>query len=742
MLSLGISPFGILKVDSNVIRRVAFIIPNITAGGAERVVTTLATALSDELETHIFLQPGHIGQAHLPGVTLHEVPFTLEAMRKAIARLQIDLVFDHYHWDKDHVLMMAVLADEGVKIVLTEHNAFHYPLFQWARDHKAGYQDWFLERYAVYRRFAGITVLTDHAQKAFGAHLDNVRKVANPIPNGPWHPARPAEPMVLNISHFSKRAKRLDLLYATMTDVQKQVAAARLIILGNYDLQKDHWLRQTYGLNGSQITCPGHSQRTGDYYQKATVFALTSEIEGQPLVLLEAAMHGVPQVAFDLPGLRDQVLDGETGFLVPFEDTKALCNRIVQLLSNPLKTAKMGQAAREFVAQTFALQRIKDMWLEIISEIDRTGRLTSAIRPLPRPDVDSQAAWHAYWQSAALPGAALPCKISFIVPVYGTEALLGRCLRSIQNQSLREFECIVVDDASPGDVTKAFQNAVGTDDRFRIVRHAENRGLYQARSTGAEQARGLYLAHVDSDDYIDIRFAEVLFAEALTSGAEIVECQAVELHPEGRPIPFNTITRDGPVDGNAANWAFINDSLRNVVWNKIYSRALWNRAPDHAEIDIGLSVTEDLLRNSLIFPHCRRYSFVRDCLYFYCRRPTSVVKGGDLIWLLEKLQDLDFSYSVASKNQTGPGAEKLIDRLDERRIVDLNWYIGEYIERQTPDTLRAELRRHKNKIDPYFQVLLSISGKFQSLKKDYRSRTEDWLREKSRADWLESKVQL
>ena len=84
----------------------------------------------------------------------------------------------------------------------------------------------------------------------------------------------------------------------------------------------------------------------------------------------------------------------------------------------------------------------------------------------------------------------------------------------------------------------------------------------------------------------------------------------------------------------------------------------------------------------------------------------------------------------------------MIDRLDERRIVDLNWYIGEYIERQTPDTLRAELRRHKNKIDPYFQVLLSISGKFQALKKDYRSRTEDWLREKSRADWLESKVQL
>lgn len=121
-----------------------------------------------------------------------------------------------------------------------------------------------------------------------------------------------------------------------------------------------------------------------------------------------------------------------------------------------------------------------------------------------------------------------------------------------------------------------------------------------------------------------------MFEEAMTTGAEIVECQAVELHPDGRPIRFNAVTREGPLDGDAANRALINDSLRHVVWNKIYARSLWNRVPDHADIDIGLSITEDLLRNSLIFPHCRRYSSVRDCLYFYCRRPTSVVKG--VIW--------------------------------------------------------------------------------------------------------------
>ena len=116
----------------------AFIIPTLASGGAERVVTILATSLSADFETYIFVQPGAIRPAHLPGVTLHEVPFTTDDLRAAINRLRIDLVFDHYHWDKDHVRLMADLADEGTKIILTEHNAFHYQLFQWARDRKAG----------------------------------------------------------------------------------------------------------------------------------------------------------------------------------------------------------------------------------------------------------------------------------------------------------------------------------------------------------------------------------------------------------------------------------------------------------------------------------------------------------------------------------------------------------------------------------------------------------------------------
>ncbi len=725
----------------SVIRKVAFIIPSLSSGGAERVVATLAAALGQDFETHIFIQPDTTRHYELTGVTIHELAFTGAALGDAISRLGIDLVLDHYHWDKDHIRLMAGLADDGVQIILTEHNAFHYPMFQWARDRKPGYDDWFTERYDLYRRFAGVTVLNEDARVAFAAHLDNVRTVLNPLPYATRGRARPTVPTILNVSHFRKRAKRLDLLYASVGKLQRNVAEARLTILGDYDWLEDAWLRQAFGVNASQISCPGRTQRVGDYYQKATAFALTSEIEGQPMVLLEAAMHGVPQVAFDLPGLRDQIVEGETGFLVPFGDTDAFADRLGRLLTDPALVHRMGTASRAFVSEHFSIDRIRQDWLAIIAEVDTAGRLTSAHQTVSAAMVQRNADWMGHWQAVANRADIVSPKISFIVPVFGTEELLGRCLRSIQGQTLEEFECIVVDDASPGDVDSVMAAAVGTDGRFSLVRHAENRGLYQARSTGAGLAQGLYLAHIDSDDYIHPDFAKVLFAEAVTTGSEIVECQAVEIHPDGRAIRFNAINRDGPADAVEANRAFVNNSLRNVVWNKIYARDLWNRVPDHTEIDIGLSICEDLLRNSLLFPHCRRYSAVRDCLYMYCRRPSSVVKGGDMTRLLAKIRDVDFSYSIAVQEQQGADAGTLTDRLQERRGEDIAWYIAEYVARTEPGKVRAELRRHADQIDESFPALVMLVAQHHRLRKDYNSRTVDWQWEKNRADGLQRTLQ-
>ena len=723
------------------ISTIGFIIPGLTSGGAERVVAVLAEALSHDFAVHVLVQTGAAQHYPVKGVTVHQIDFSHDGIMAAVERLGLDLILDHYHWDQSHVRLMAAIADAGVKVVLTEHNAYHYPLFQWARDAKPGYETWFEDRFAHYAKFAAVTVLNEEAFAFFSQHLGNVRKMQNPAPAPASRRADPASRRILTVSHFRKKAKRLDLMYQVYAKVRQQVPGAGLTVLGDYDWVQDHYCRQAAGLGDAPVEVPGRTMLVDQYFDRAALFALTSEIEGQPMVLLEAALHGVPQVAFNLPGLQDQLIHGETGLLVPFGDTDAFADAVAGLIGDERRLARMGAAGRALVLRDFSVARVAEMWRGLIAEIAAKGRVTSAKVSLTRPMSQRKARWTAHWQQMARhDDSTLVPKVSFLVPVYGTEAVLGRCLRSIQTQTLDEFECIIVDDASPGDVHQVVKDTVGDDARFRIVEHSRNRGLYQARSTAADAARGLYFAHIDSDDYIHPRFAEILFAEALTTGSEIVECKAVELREDGRPIRFNEIAQDGPVDGDQAARAFFGGALRNVVWNKLYSRDLWRRVPVHGTIDVGLSICEDLLRNSLLFPECRRYSSVQDCLYFYCRRPQSVVKGGDLARLLAKLKDVEFSYATAKAGQAAPDQTVQWQKLEARRVEDVAWYVAEYLGRHDIADVRSELRRLGDAVDPMLAVTMTLVKARGAMKSENARMANALKQEHIRAQDLEMRL--
>ena len=120
------------------------------------------------------------------------------------------------------------------------------------------------------------------------------------------------------------------------------------------------------------------------------------------------------------------------------------------------------------------------------------------------------------------PQAAEP-RVTFIVPTLDRAHFLARALRSLEEQTVQDFEVIVVNDGGrdPGAVLDAFRPRLGGGGRLTVVHHDRNRGLAAARNTGLRLARGRYVGFLDDDDRLLPQHLAVLLP-ALARGARAV----------------------------------------------------------------------------------------------------------------------------------------------------------------------------------------------------------------------------
>ena len=100
------------------------------------------------------------------------------------------------------------------------------------------------------------------------------------------------------------------------------------------------------------------------HFQAADLLVHAARAETAPLVLMEAAACGIPQVATAVGGIPEQVLEGETGLLVPPRDPRAMALAIARLLDHPGEAQRMGRASRELAERRFGLPRQRDAFLE------------------------------------------------------------------------------------------------------------------------------------------------------------------------------------------------------------------------------------------------------------------------------------------------------------------------------------------------------------------------------------------
>ena len=107
------------------------------------------------------------------------------------------------------------------------------------------------------------------------------------------------------------------------------------------------------------------------WWQRADLAVLSSDSEGMPVCLMEAAACAVPAVATAVGGIPELVVHGETGLLTPAGDARAFARALQELIEDPKRAATMGGAARDRMVARFSLARQVDELLAVWSEVLR-----------------------------------------------------------------------------------------------------------------------------------------------------------------------------------------------------------------------------------------------------------------------------------------------------------------------------------------------------------------------------------
>jgi len=112
--------------------------------------------------------------------------------------------------------------------------------------------------------------------------------------------------------------------------------------------------------------------------------------------------------------------------------------------------------------------------------------------------------------------------VSVIIPCHNAAEFLGDALQSVRDQTLDDFECIVVDDTSTDGSAAIIESFAEADRRFRLVILSEGHGASAARNAGIAEAKGRWLAPLDADDLFHPNRLELLMRIGEKHGADLV----------------------------------------------------------------------------------------------------------------------------------------------------------------------------------------------------------------------------
>lgn len=211
--------------------------------------------------------------------------------------------------------------------------------------------------------------------------------------------------------------------------------------------------------------------------------------------------------------------------------------------------------------------------------------------------------------------------VSICIPVYGVEKYIERCCRSLFEQTYSNIEFVFVNDCTPDNSIEIIKRLIleypNRKEAVKIINHNSNKGLSGARNTAIKEAKGKYLMHVDSDDFLDLNVVQNLVETALKENADIVQYDMRYIFPTNQYIIHEKIPNN--------KLQCINDTLiykiKVCVCGALYETKLYR--DNEIYFIEGLNFGEDYVTKPRLLYFARKIVHCDGCYYNYVQYNTS-----------------------------------------------------------------------------------------------------------------------
>lgn len=219
-------------------------------------------------------------------------------------------------------------------------------------------------------------------------------------------------------------------------------------------------------------------------------------------------------------------------------------------------------------------------------------------------------------------------KFSIIIPVYNVEKYIEKCLDSIFNQTLKDFEVIVVNDGTKDKSIELIKNY-----DIKII-NQKNQGLSAARNRGVKEATGEYLLFLDSDDYLEKDTLKEL-NKSFKNNPDIVRFQIREVYEDGKTINYEEIPFDNKSGVEAfkliTKYHFVENAWCYTIKRKYYLEEKFSFRVGTYHEDFGLM--------PLVILKANKVNSISYIGYNYIQRQGSIMNIKDYNKTKKKVED-------------------------------------------------------------------------------------------------------